>query len=438
MPDPRSPAPTDPVPAFDPPSFAGRFGEALHRAGVPVTPERSARFLDALRLLPPVDRGTLYWAARLAFVTGAEQIEPFDQVFVRVFGSVLDRRTGAPDARDPTEQPSGLEPGTSEPPPGSAPPGPPEPQLPGGAARPDGARDDRSGRQPRADGALRLIGSRLELLAHKDFGSFEPDELAELDRLLDALALRLPVRRTRRREADSRGRRVDLRRTLRGSLRTGGDAVQLARTRGRMKDRQLVLLCDISGSMEPYARAYLRFFSRVCARAGSRLPAEAFVFATRLTRLTTVLRHRSPDVALRHAGRTAPDWSGGTLIGRALTEFTDGFGRRGMARGAVLVIFSDGWEGEDPAAVGRQMDRLSRLAHRIVWVNPRKAAPGYAPLAAGMAAALPYCDAFVSGHSLAALAELVDAIAAGGPGPVPMSGPLSEPLAGSMSGSATR
>ena len=406
-------------PGFDRPSFAGRFGEALRRAGVPVSPERSARFLEALHLLPPVDRISLYWTARLAFVTGPEQIEPFDRVFTRIFGGVSSSRPVPPDARDPTDRPPDAVPGRDEPPPGAnAPETPSEAPLPGGAARPDAADSDRTRtRRSDRDGAMPLIGTSREALAHKDFGAFEADELAELDRLMDTLVLTLPLRRTRRRESDPRGRRVDLRRTLRWSLRTDGEAVRLARSHGRPRRRPLVLLCDISGSMEPYARAYLRFFSRVGSRAGAGLSAETFVFATRLTRLTTALRHRGPDAALRQAGRAAPDWSGGTLIGRALTEFTDGFGRRGMARGAVLVVFSDGWEGEDPAAVGRQMARLARLAHRIVWVNPRKAAPGYTPLAAGMAAALPYCDAFVSGHSLAALREVVEAIAGTGSGP---------------------
>lgn len=163
--------------------------------------------------------------------------------------------------------------------------------------------------------------------------------------------------------------------------------------------------------MEPYTRAYLRLFPRAAADDH----AEAFVFATRLTRLTPVLRRSGPgsgtDAALRRAGRTAPDWSGGTRIGHALADFNNRYGRRGLARGAVVVIFSDGWDSEAPAAVAREMARLRRLAHRIVWVNPRKASPGYAPLAGGMAAALPHCDAFVSGHSLAALAEVVEAIA---------------------------
>jgi hypothetical protein len=173
--------------------------------------------------------------------------------------------------------------------------------------------------------------------------------------------------------------------------------------------RRLVLLCDISGSMEPYARAYLQFLT--CA-AGSSPNAEAFVFATRLTRLTRALASRSPERAIQRAAQTAPDWSSGTRIGDALKAFNDRHGRRGMARGAVVVILSDGWERGDPALVEREMERLSRLAYRIVWVNPRVGASGFSPRAGGMAAALPHCDALVSGHSLEALGEVADAIAA--------------------------
>ncbi|GAA2784850.1 VWA domain-containing protein [Kitasatospora sp. CM 4170] len=401
-------APPAGLPSFDRPAFAARFGAALHRAGVPVTPERSGRFLDVLHLLPPVDRPTLYWAARLAFVTAHEQIEPFDRVFAALFGGQADPA----DTRGSPDNPPlpGLEPGPGAPP--AASPTPPRPAagpLPGGALRPDAA--GRALERPTRTGAERLVGSTAEALAQQDFGTFGPGELDRLDRLLDDLAISLPLRRTRRREADPQGRHIDLRRSLRRSLRTGGETVRLARSHGRLRRRPLVLLCDVSGSMEPYTRVYVRFFSRLCTRAGSGVTAEIFVFATRLTRLTPVLRHTAPDTALRRAGRAAPDWSGGTLIGRALAEFNDRFGRRGMARGAVVVIFSDGWEGEDPSAVGRETARLGRLAHRVVWVNPRKAAPGYAPIAAGIAAALPHCDAFVSGHSLAAMAEVFDAIA---------------------------
>jgi uncharacterized protein len=170
-----------------------------------------------------------------------------------------------------------------------------------------------------------------------------------------------------------------------------------------------VMLCDISGSMEPYARAYLQFLT--CA-AGSGPNAEAFVFATRLTRLTRALASRNPERAMRRAAVAAPDWSSGTRIGDALKAFNDRHGRRGMARGAVVVILSDGWERGDPMLVGREMERLGRLAHRIVWVNPRMSASAFTPRAGGMVAALPYCDALVSGHSFAALGEVVDAIGA--------------------------
>jgi hypothetical protein len=141
-------------------------------------------------------------------------------------------------------------------------------------------------------------------------------------------------------------------------------------------------------------------------------PAEAFVFATRLTRLTRALRGRNPDAAIQRAVATAPDWSSGTRIGEALRSFNDGYGRRGMARGAVVVILSDGWERADPALLGREMERLRRLAHRVVWVNPRAGATGFSPGTGGMAAALPHCDILLSGHSLAAMHEVARAIAA--------------------------
>jgi uncharacterized protein with von Willebrand factor type A (vWA) domain len=202
---------------------------------------------------------------------------------------------------------------------------------------------------------------------------------------------------------------MDMRTTLRKSLHTGGDPIVLARKRRRVHPRRLVLLCDISGSMEPYARAYLQFLH--AARATGPY-AEAFVFATRLTRLTRQLAGRNPQRAIRRATEAAPDWSSGTRIGDALKEFNDRYGRRGMARGSVVVILSDGWERGDPALVGREMQRLARLAYRIVWVNPRVAAQGFSPKAGGLVAALPYCDALVSGHTLKSLEEVADAIAA--------------------------
>jgi hypothetical protein len=193
------------------------------------------------------------------------------------------------------------------------------------------------------------------------------------------------------------------------ALRTGGDPIRIKRRRRRVVPRRLVMLCDISGSMEPYARAYLQFLT--CA-AGAGPGAEAFVFATRLTRLTRALGSRNPERAIQRAAAAAPDWSSGTRIGEALKQFNDRHGRRGMARGAVVVILSDGWERGDPGLVDREMGRLARLAHRIVWVNPRVGARGFAVEAGGMLAALAHCDALVSGHSFEALEEVVEAIGA--------------------------
>jgi uncharacterized protein with von Willebrand factor type A (vWA) domain len=195
---------------------------------------------------------------------------------------------------------------------------------------------------------------------------------------------------------------------MRHALRSGGYPVRLARHEVRPRPRRLVVLVDISGSMEPYARALLQLV--YCAASGAR--TEVFTFATRLTRLTRTLRRVRPEIALERAGRAAPDWSGGTRIGEALKHFNERYGARGLARGAVVLIISDGWDTGDPAVLERQMRRLSRLAYRIVWANPRTASPDYQPLVRGMAAAWPYCDTVVSAHSLAAVDELLTALAA--------------------------
>jgi uncharacterized protein with von Willebrand factor type A (vWA) domain len=198
-----------------------------------------------------------------------------------------------------------------------------------------------------------------------------------------------------------------LRATLRLAHRTGGDPLRIVRRRHRDKPRRLVVLCDISGSMQAYARAMMQLL--YCAADARR--AEVFTFATRLTRLTPVMSATSPAMALRQAGQAAPDWAGGTRIGAAVKEFVDQHGRPGMARGAVVVIVSDGWDTGDPAVLGQQMARLSGLAYRIIWVNPRAARPEYRPLVGGMAAAWPHCDAVVSAHRLSAMSELTGALA---------------------------
>jgi hypothetical protein len=387
--------------------LVGAFGRRLHDAGVPVSPERAARFAAALRLVRPVARRRLYWTARTVFVSDPSQVRIFDRVFAEVFGIGGTIAAEAPVIEDVHREAS------------SELDERPAAELPSGAATRDqdtwaaGAAPtpSRGADEPsEEDLPVGVLASDDEAIRAKRFDALGADELAALYRLMSRLTLATPLRRTRRAERRRRGERIDMRSTLRGSLRTGGDPIRLAHRRRRIVRRRLVLLCDISGSMEPYARAYLQFLTCAAGGGDRRTRSEAFVFATRLTRLTRALHSRNPERAIQRAAATAPDWSSGTRIGDALKTFNDRHGRRGMARGAVVVILSDGWERGDPALVGREMERLSRLAYRIVWVNPRAAAAGFAPRAGGMAAALPHCDALVSGHSLEALDEVVDAI----------------------------
>jgi uncharacterized protein with von Willebrand factor type A (vWA) domain len=380
---------------LDLPPLAGALSRRLHDAGVPMTPERPADFARALTLVRPVSRRRLYWTARSVFVSDQAHAKAFDAVFASVFGGVtpdapapLDsRRT---EATPPDERPSADGEGGDGAP---------------GALSPRSGDGDEEGAEVEVP---RPMASDEERLAGKRFDALEPHELAQLYRLMSRLEVSTPLRRRRRHEKGRQGRRIDMRRSLRASLRTGGEPIRLAHRRRRVAPRRLVMLCDISGSMEPYARAYLQFLT---SAAGSGPHAEVFVFATRLTRLTRALAGRHPERAIQRAAAAAPDWSSGTRIGDALKTFNDRHGRRGMARGAVVVILSDGWERGDPELVGRQMERLARLAHRIVWVNPRVSATAFSVQAGGMVAALPHCDALVSGHSFDALGEVAAAIA---------------------------
>jgi hypothetical protein len=378
---------------LDLPPLVGALSRRLHEAGVPMTPERSARLATALALVRPISRRRLYCTLRAVAVTDPLQAPLFDAVFAEVFGAAP--APGAPADDRAASAATPARPPASRPREGEAPPGG------GTAAAPPASRGKGEREQPEVPAPV--VASEEEVLREKHFDALEPAELAELYRLMARMRIATPPRRTRRAERDRRGERIDLRRTLRGSLRTGGDPLRLARRRRRIVPRRLVMLCDISGSMEPYARAYVQFLT--CARG-----AEVFAFATRLTRITRALATRDPQRAIQRAAAAAPDWSSGTRIGDALKAFNDRHGRRGMARGAVVVILSDGWERGDPALVGREMQRLRRLAHHIVWVNPRVSAAGFAPRAGGMAAALPHLDALVSGHSLQALVEVSDAI----------------------------
>jgi uncharacterized protein with von Willebrand factor type A (vWA) domain len=386
---------------LDLPAVAGALGRTLHDAGIPSTPEHAARFARALALAPPADRDRLYWTARAVFVSHRDHVERFDAVFGRLFDGIADPA----DARgDPNAPPlHGAEAGERRARPDAAPLGGPST---GGALPHAGLREGADRDDPERDVPV-AAASAEERLRDRDFAQLDDGELRALRRLMHELALAPPPRITRRARRDRRGDRLDVRATLRASHRTGGDPARRIMRRRTREPRPLVVLCDVSASMEPYTRAFLQFLHAAVGGAD----AEAFVIATRLTRLTRALRARGPDLAIERAAAAARDWAGGTRIGDSLRAFNDTYGRRGMARGAVVVVVSDGWERGDPEVVAEQMRRLRRLAHRIVWVNPRKAGPRFEPRVGGMAAALPSCDAFVSGHSLRALEEVAQAIA---------------------------
>jgi len=388
---------------LDLPLLVATLSRRLHDGGVPTTPGCSVDFARALTLVRPITRRRLYWTTRAVFVSDPAQVEIFDSVFFSLFG-------GGPqgDDFDPEDARSVASPPDERPrlDHKASPRDPGEQDLRAGVPSTSPVGRDEDEVEVEVEVPL-AMASDEELLGRKSFDTLEPYELAQLYRLMSRLELATPLRRTRRHEKARHGKHVDMRRSLRVSLRTAGEPIRLARRRRRIVRRRLVLLCDISGSMEPYARAYLQFLT--CA-AGSGPKTEAFVFATRLTRITRALASRNPERAIQRAAAAAPDWSSGTRIGDALKEFNDRHGRRGMARGAVIVILSDGWERGDPMLVGREMARLARLAHRIVWVNPRAGAGEFSVQSAGMLAALPHCDALVSGHNFQALTEVADVI----------------------------
>jgi hypothetical protein len=252
--------------------------------------------------------------------------------------------------------------------------------------------------------------SPVELLRTKDFAQLSEAEMAGARSVLERLARRGPRRLSRRARASRRrGDREDLRATVRASLRYGGEPVERRWRRATLRQRPVVLVCDVSGSMEPYARMLLTYV-QACVAARRRV--EAFAFGTRLTRITRELRGRDPGLALQRATEAVQDFSGGTRIGESLGTLNREHGRR-VGRGAVVVVLSDGWDRGEPELLGAEMQRLRRCAHRVIWLNPLKAQDGYQPLTRGMSAALPHADHFLAGNSLASLEELAGLLEGG-------------------------
>jgi hypothetical protein len=252
--------------------------------------------------------------------------------------------------------------------------------------------------------------SANETLKKKDFARYSDAELAEAERLMASLRRRPPTRKGRRlRATHSSGRgALDVRRSVRDAMANGGEFTHLARRERGTRPRRVVLLLDVSGSMSGYSRAMLRFAH---STVSSQRNVEVFTLGTRCTRITRQLAWRDPDAALSRVASAAPDLEGGTRLGECLGEFNDSWGLAGLARGAIVVLISDGWDRGDPCVLAAQMARLAHVAHRVIWVNPLKSSPGYEPLVRGMAAALPYADEFLSGHSLEALDELAKVMA---------------------------
>ncbi|WP_224049616.1 VWA domain-containing protein [Arthrobacter sp. NicSoilB4] len=389
--------------------MSAAFITALRRAGLSCSPDRAVRLARALRLVPPTDVGNLYWASRVVLVSARGQLPVFDAVFASVFRGGFDPSAPTSRAAAQAAAPPAIadEARTRPSPAEDRAPGRPPDHPRATPAIASAAPDNTGDRNAPEREAVLAMASTEERLHSMSFAQLTEAEVLEVRRLASRLLLATPSRLSRRtRKSAHSSARLDVRATVRAARRSGTDTTRLLYARRREQRRKLVLLCDVSGSMEPYARIFVSLLQGAVATAG----AEAFVFSTRLTRLTRQLALRDPDEALARAAVAAPDWAGGTRIADSIRHFLDEHGRRGLARGAVVVIFSDGWALEDPEQVAAQMARLRRLAHRIIWVNPRKAAPEYRPLTGGMAAALPYCDAFVSGHSYTALAELAAAI----------------------------
>jgi uncharacterized protein len=385
-------------------AIAAGFGAALRAAGLPVGPGRSERFAAAVTLVQPCTSGELLNCALATLVSSKEHAAILRAVFTEVFGALPDGLS--PETASQTSSRPQSKPDTetiAE----AATAARTHAALIGLVRESDAADADDETEPPEREVTQPYLGSPAERLSGTDFAELSESELAELAELMRQLTLAVPARRSRRHRPGSSSRRTDMRATLRRARRTGGDAFRLIGQVPTSRPRRLVVLCDISGSMEPYARAMIQLL--YCAAGGA--SAEVFSFATRLTRLTTALARSTPAEALRRAGQAAPDWLGGTRLGESLKEFNDRFGRRGMARGAVVLIISDGWDTGDPAVVRREMQRLSLVAYRIIWVNPRTKSAAYEPLAGGMAAAWPYCDAVVSAHTMDALADLTAALA---------------------------
>jgi uncharacterized protein with von Willebrand factor type A (vWA) domain len=365
-------------------TVAVTMARTLRGLGVAAPPDATVAYATALAEVGLQRRSSAYWAGRATLVRHPEDVPAYDRAFAAVFEG---RRWDGEDATAPEPETFTLLLDTDEEPP-----------------------EDGGGEADPVEGpTFALRWTDRELLHDKDFARCTTAELDEAHRLMADLHLAGARRRSRRQRPTSRRRGpIDVGATTRRALHTGGEPLRTVHRRAGDRPRRVVLLCDVSGSMEAYARALVRFAHVAVV---GRAQVEVFTLGTRCTRITRELGSRDPDAALDAVAGAVDDWSGGTRLGEGLRTFNDRWGLRGLARGAVVVILSDGWDRGDPEVLAEQVRRLQRVAHRLVWVNPLKATPGFAPIAQGMAAALPYVDELVEGHSLASLEALAEVIA---------------------------
>jgi uncharacterized protein with von Willebrand factor type A (vWA) domain len=360
------------------------FTRALRAAGVPVTQDRAQTFLQAVALVGLGDQRETYWAGRSTLCSGPEDLAPYDQVFSAWFLSD-DKLTRPRERREKQIRQADL----------------------------SDDHDGTGGTERDGEEVQQAMASAAEVLRHRDIAEMEPAEKARLAALFGALRPRAPRRTAIRRTPWHRGD-VDAHRTLRRTLSKMGEPAEIAWHRRATRPRRIVLLVDVSGSMSAYADALLRLahrFTQTARDTGRAQSVEVFTVGTRLTHITKAMQVRDPDRAIIAAGETVPDWSGGTRLGETLKIFLDLWGQRGLARGSVVVLFSDGWERGEASLLADQMRRLHRLAHRVVWVNPHRGKAGYQPVQQGIVAALPYVDDFVAGHSMATFGELIEVVA---------------------------
>ena len=368
------------------------FGHALRAEGIAVGSQQVLTFCEACARLDPADHTDVYWGGRACLVTRQIDIAVYDRVFRAYFlgeeapTSDLFRLKAqvSPEAESAIELAPGRDPGEERP------------------------EEEQYG----------LMASGIDSLRHKRFDECTAEELEALRRLMARFRLLPPKRRTRRMRPGRSSRYPDLRRTIRQGLRSQGEIVEQCWRERRVRRRKVVLILDVSGSMAPYSRALLQFAhsaARVSAGPSGRLfgKVEVFCFGTRLTRITEALQRRDPDRALSEAAAAVFDWEGGTKIGASLDRFVRHFGRRGLCRGAIVVICSDGLERGHPELLATAMERLARLCHRVVWMNPLKGDnDAFQPRAIGMLAAMPFVDLLLSGHDLSSLEELAECLPA--------------------------